>query len=177
MDDPPIVPNGMGSSSPRNSTEREAEENPYAPSASLEVAESTTVSHLPLSPGYWITVVLVLVLFVVIAFLSSGMSLPFIVAMVFAAIRVPLLRRKLKQREPTRTLPNEYGSLGISFLFVLFSGFASFVSFAVVCVPGTLIFAATGLDEMSFLIGIALGSLAALFVFGILFFLSLKFPM
>lgn len=173
MSEPPIVNPRSGSSPEEGGAANEA--NPFAPSTSLESSISET-GRINLPLYYWVTLVMSLVVLILLAYWSEGMLLPGIVAIVAAAVRVPLLQRRQSVRWPQRSQPNPVVFLLSSWAFMLLNCFASSIAFLAICFPLGLFLFSTQADDSAAVILIGLSSLAGLSAFVLIFIISLRLP-
>ena len=146
-------------------------ENPYAPTASATTAQTAYSMDLPLA--YWVALLVAFGSFTLLSFVAPGLGVPAVFALISAAIRVPLLQRRLPTMS-TVDRPNPLVMLLTSWGFSLVIGAASLVAFCVVCVP--MGFFAIAVDGEGYAIPIVFGLcvLIALFVYVLLFRMSLR---
>lgn len=195
MDEPPIIrkPN-----SERQDSERPASgATPAGPQASGLPASGLPASSEPVNPfaatvvqpysdeayggsipaRYWVVLIAAFVLFGGGSYFLPGLGIPSFVALIAAAIRVPLLQRRLHARKPGRQQPPALSLLLTSWIFMLMTGFASLIAFAIVCLPaGLLMFSASGEDEAMIILVFSICGLIGFAVFVFLFYASLRLP-
>ncbi|MCA9179809.1 MAG: hypothetical protein KDA51_00110, partial [Planctomycetales bacterium] len=91
MTEPPILPDDS-QLRPATSVANEFE-NPYAPTATAATAK--TAQSLDLPPAYWVALLVAFGGFALLSYVAPGLGVPAVFALVSAAIRVPLLQRRL----------------------------------------------------------------------------------
>ncbi len=152
--------------------------NPYAipasEAAATQFAGIESVARTELTLAFWLTLIAIMISFCVLivagyppAWLGPLVLLP-------AAIRVPLVQRKLSRLNPRRTLPNPVAMLFTSLVFVAVFGAACSVAFVAICIPTTIVF--SDLNSQAIYITTTISALAALAMFVLLYIGSLRFP-
>ncbi len=169
MTEPPILPNDSQYSRPISAPNDL--ENPYAPTATAPTVGTKLSLDLPLV--YWIVLLVALAGFAMLSYVAPGLGVPAVVALVSAAIRVPLLQRRLPTMS-TVDRPNPLVMLLTSWGFSLLIGAASLIAFCVICVPAGIL--AFSIDGAGIAVPIVFGlsGLIALIVYVWLFWLSLN---
>lgn len=169
MNEPPILPDDSQYNQPTSAPNEF--ENPYAPTTAAPTAQ--TAQSLDLPPTYWVVLIAAFGGFAILSYVATGLGVPAIFALISAAIRVPLLQRRLPTMS-TIDRPNPLVMLLTSWGFSLVIGAASLVAFCVICVPmGFLALAADGKGN-AIPIVIGLSGFITLFVYVLLFRMSLK---
>lgn len=173
MHEPPILPEDsrgeLSSDDPALGPEKL--ENPYAPTAEGPALEVSQALYLPMA--YWTLLLLAFIGLTSLSFPAPGLGIPALLALVSAAVRVPLLQRRLASI-PASQPAHPIGMLLTSWVFSLLIGAASLVAFCVICVPAG--FLALSVNGQGFGISMVAGisGLCALGVYVFLFRLSLK---
>jgi hypothetical protein len=168
MAEPPKVPNADWPHRPGDDAS-----NPFAPSAVI-IDANRLAGRTDLSPAY--TASLVILFGLLVAATISGLPLVWVGAatLVAAAIRVPLLQRRLSRFDPTRRLPSALTLLMSSWLFMFIFTIVSCIAFAAICIPSSLFALGTNGADESLVWGVSI--LAGCFCFSVLFFASLRLP-
>ncbi|MEM7474088.1 MAG: hypothetical protein AAF483_03790 [Planctomycetota bacterium] len=152
-------------------------ENPFAPSVA-ELTEDLAHGAVRTNmPGIiWLVFALTLVLFVALTFFMGLSGVWAVAALIGGMIRLPFWQRAFTKRHPEKSLPNPLASLAASFVFVLLAWIASFLCFAVICVP--TVFLTSGINASSTTITVisCVSGAIGLIVFSFLCFLSLRLP-
>lgn len=165
MDEPPI----------QHSNE---EDNPFAPSSFVDEGTPSPNCGIYLPASFWAAFVIALVVFVGATYFFYGLGIPAIVAIIAAAIRVPIMQNQFAKSQVPRRPLAPVVMLLISWCFMLLACFAALFAFVVVCVPVS-IFSYSGSngsgDSVIFTVFGASGLVASgCFLF--LFYLSTKLP-
>ena len=173
MHEPPILPEDLrgefNSDDPAPVPEKL--ENPYAPTAQGPTLDVSQALYLPMA--YWVLLLLALVGLTLLSFPAPGLGIPALLALVSAAVRVPLLQRRLANI-PTSQPANPIGMLLTSWIFSLLIGAASLVAFCVICLPAGFLAMSVNGQGLGISTVFAISGLCALGVYVFLFRLSLK---
>lgn len=174
MTDPPRVP---GPKTDRSDDALEHGINPYATAEPVE-REAPARARVELPAVYWIAIVAALAIFVLACFVWDGLPLPAVLALLAAAVRVPLLQLRLTRTRPLKELPSPLLLLLTSWSFMLVSIFAAAIAFVAICLPAGIItwnMAGSGGDGSVGIILVLSGGVG-LAAFVALFFYSLRLP-
>lgn len=167
MSEPPILP-------PDAQTRFSTGDNPYSPSH-IEPLGNTSGEQGPLTIAYWGALAFLIPIATALCIYAPGIGIPTAIALVSAAIRVPLMRAR--PRAPTTaSLPQPLILLLTSSLFCLIFQIAATSVFCIVCFPlglMTLSLMASGNDTPIFFV-FGLSGLIALAAYLFLFRLSLR---
>lgn len=157
--------------------------NPYAPSQQPPMGQQpfeSDVASRRLGTAYWFTFACLLVGLAVLTPWLPGLTIPAMIALILAAIRVPIIQKRVLLREPHKRLPYSLVMLLTSAGIVLMIEAAAAATFMAICIPGGfLLFTVAGAGGNEGLIIASLfgGSiLAAMVVFFFIYNLSLKLP-
>lgn len=167
MSEPPILP-------PDESAPYTAAGNPYSPSH-IEPASKTTVELGKLPITYWAVLAFLFPIAAALCAYAPGIGIPTAVALVSAAIRVPLMRAR-PRTQSTTGLPQPLILLLTSSVFCLMFEIAATSVFCIVCFPlGLMTFSmiGSGNDSPIFVV-FGLSGLIALLAYLFLFRLSLR---
>lgn len=185
MDEPPIVrkPNSEGQDTQRPASGaaasgQSASSEPVNPFAATVVELGNDEAYGGSIPArYWVVLIAAFVFFGGASYFLPGIGIPSVVALIAAAIRVPLLQRRLHARKPGRQQPPALSLLLTSWIFMLMTGFASLIAFAIVCLPaGFLVFSTSGEDGAMIILLFSICGLIGFAVFVFLFYASLRLP-
>lgn len=177
MSEPPIFPPD-GSSDERSPIGNATDEplvNPYAPTTTDPAPAAFNRGETFLPMQYWASVGMCLLIFGVLAFLAPGLGVPALLALIAAAVRVPLLQRRLSRTRQLSSLPQPLLLLLTSWGLMLAAGFASIIAFCMICIPsGIAVFSIDSRADA--MIGVVFGvsGLVGLAAFVFLFRLSLR---
>jgi hypothetical protein len=176
MNEPPILPPGDERHAPSASDD---DVNPFAPSAvaaeEVDIAVAGTI-HLPAE--FWAVLAVAFIAFTGLTFVGSfGLGIPALLALSAAAVRVPLLQRRLTRGRVSGHIPSPIMLLLTSWAIMLATGFASCIAFCAICLPSGYVAIAIDSTE-SFLVPMVFGfsGLAGLAAFIFLFYWSLRLP-
>lgn len=153
-------------------------ENPFAPSSFADESVQSQGSGINLPVVYWLVLIAAMVIFIAVTVASDGLALPAVVALVAAAVRVPVMQMRLSRRNPTHRPLSPIVMLLVSWCFMLVALFAALIAFMVICVPSAIFSysgsSSTGDNAIAFVFGVS--GMVSLGCFVFLFYLSTKLP-
>lgn len=159
----------------RTEAEKATDQNPYAPTQS-HASFSETTPRTSLSAPFWLALAGLSLVCLVSAVAIPGIGIVLLLAIVPAAIRVPLVQRRITSRGEAVPVPNGARLLATSWGLMLAFSFTSLVAFFMSCFPAGYLLNNVSIlrVNVTFSMICAVSGLFALAVFVVQFVLSLR---
>ncbi len=135
MNEPPILP-GNGDRLPEGNlgSDHTTQPNPFGPTL-VEPLESSIPSTIDLPAKYWVALAIAFLVFLGLCFIVPGFGVPGVLALIAAAIRVPLVQRRQAINLAHLPSPQPLALLLTSWIFSLVFGVTSCIAFCIICIP------------------------------------------
>ena len=177
MSEPPILPPADDEAGTHQDSQGQV--NPFAPTAiGAEGLQAGATGTIDLPAPFWAVLGLAFLGFVGLTFLgAAGLGIPALLALSAAAVRVPLLQRRLTRNRAAIRVPSPLMLLLTSWAIMLGIGFASCIAFCAICLPsGYVAFSMQSNEDLLIPFVFGFSGLAGLAAFATLFYWSLKLP-
>lgn len=173
MHEPPILPSEPNDS---DSSTTEQIDNPFAPSAQFTETIQQGSPRVDLPPVFWIVLVLAALFFAFVTYTSQGFTLPGLVAILAASVRVPLVQRRQTRTRAGVQLPHSLLMLLASWAICFMGILASGIAFVAICIPTSILLMSGSGSDQGMMVAIGLSGFLAIAAFLLLFIVSLRLP-